>query len=1421
MTRWTAFQKSEFAHEQSAIDLLAGALPDRPPFHAWSNFEFFADDGSINEVDALVVSARCIYLIEIKHWIGKISGNHQTWTRTTPNRTFGVDNPLLLTDRKAKKLKSLLERQPAFRKRCRVPYIKAIVFLSHPDCEVDLSPEVAQHVYQHTNGPQGIVKLIQGEDDANGPGIGREQERAVCNAMAQIGVRKRSRSPQVGDYQLDKLLQETNQYQDWLATHARIKEDRKRVRIFTQSRDAAPAEREDRKDLAAREYRVLTTVSHDSILKPIHLTDTDAGPALIYDFNSDAVRLDQYLNTEGRQLGIGQRIELVRSIAETIQYAHQRGVRHRALSPWTIEVDPSDGAPHPVLRDWQSVGTAETGTQTVGTRATLHAGLIDGEFNTGARAYVPPEVLSDSDYDGQAVDIFCLGALTYAILSGQHPADSAEDLLAKLTRTTGLLISDAMDGAPESLIELVQLCTDPVPASRPESASVFLDLLDDVEEELTAPEPTVGVHPHKASKGDVLTGGFVVDKRLGKGSTCVALAVQRGEQSGVLKVAKEAAMNTRVEAEARVLQQLKHHNIVQIFSLEKIDGLSAIFMERGGETTLDERLRSEGRLSLDLLDRFGSDLLLLLDYLEDQGINHRDIKPVNIGIGTTPSKRLTLKLFDFSLSDTPASNIHAGTPPYLDPFLSTRKPPVWDLNAERFSAAMTLYELATGTLPSWGEAGISPLATDEEARLDVELFDPAVRDGLTAFFSKAIARNARKRFDNAADMHLAWRGVFSRIDQPQVATTSADETTDDATTEHGFTPVDLSAIDGLSPNTPLEQLGLTARELDAATRMGAGTVSELLALPNIRFYRNRGIGNRLTSGFRTLRDQLAQWFDVQPADDESENPAHKSIDYIVKRLTGIKVDEQTQALLQSWLGVRSGDSVPERDLPDVRQSATAVGMPRTAALDAIDLAVAKWAKNQWMTAARDQIVDVVQRREGIVTVAELTDALLALHGSTATDIALRRQRARALVQAALEVENQLEAPRFLLLRGALAPVIMATDQLGEAFGAPTGQRLKFAETLAATAERLAQTDPLPSPHHVHRELAEVPAPTGDQPISADRRIRLAAAVTENVALSSRLELYPVGLEAVRALRMGSSALLGPKRLSVAHLKNRIRSRFPQAEELPDRPALDALLQEADIPLQWCAASEEQPAGYAPPQRGSGLTEHTISTRRSHTAHMAAGMGIVAPGSPEEDALVQIDQTLERALSNGRVLIVTCPPRRIEQAAELLPQHLAATHPLERLSLDALLIGAMRELANSAKADWQVVLRADAATQDSQDWHRLNLLVNRALPQVDAALDQHKGPVLLQHLGLLARYQQTGWVQRLRDRSQAGDANARPPARLLLVGGDADSPPRLGTTILPTITPADWLHLPATWLEAAQAARRTSQESAPQPQPRQG
>src|SRR5690606_10287621 len=109
--------------------------------------------------------------------------------------------------------------------------------------------------------------------------------------------------------------------------------------------------------------------------------------------------------------------------------------------------------------------------------------------------------------------------------------------------------------------------------------------------------------------------------------------------------------------------------------------------------------------------------------------------------------------------------------PYLDPFLRQRKPPRWDPSAERFAAAMTLYEMATGQLPTWGDGLSDPAVIDGEAALDVELFDPAVREGLARFFRKALARDHEKRFDNAEEMRRAWARIFDQIDEPGTATT--------------------------------------------------------------------------------------------------------------------------------------------------------------------------------------------------------------------------------------------------------------------------------------------------------------------------------------------------------------------------------------------------------------------------------------------------------------------------------------------------------------------------------------------------------------------------------------------------------------------------------------------------------------------------
>jgi hypothetical protein len=98
-------------------------------------------------------------------------------------------------------------------------------------------------------------------------------------------------------------------------------------------------------------------------------------------------------------------------------------------------------------------------------------------------------------------------------------------------------------------------------------------------------------------------------------------------------------------------------------------------------------------------------------------------------------QRLQLVLFEFSLSRAPAEHIHVGTVPYLEPFLSCRQPPRWDQAAERYATGVTLYEMATGVLPRWGDGKSDPALTDAELVLEAEQFEPTVHEGLVAFSS--------------------------------------------------------------------------------------------------------------------------------------------------------------------------------------------------------------------------------------------------------------------------------------------------------------------------------------------------------------------------------------------------------------------------------------------------------------------------------------------------------------------------------------------------------------------------------------------------------------------------------------------------------------------------------------------------------------
>src|SRR5271155_5685625 len=104
--RWSAISESAYEWEREALDFLREHLPDHEPYRAWSNLEFIDEEGRVNEVDALVLTPAGLILVEIKSRPGTLQGDAHTWTWTTDGRQISDDNPLLLANRKAKRLAS-------------------------------------------------------------------------------------------------------------------------------------------------------------------------------------------------------------------------------------------------------------------------------------------------------------------------------------------------------------------------------------------------------------------------------------------------------------------------------------------------------------------------------------------------------------------------------------------------------------------------------------------------------------------------------------------------------------------------------------------------------------------------------------------------------------------------------------------------------------------------------------------------------------------------------------------------------------------------------------------------------------------------------------------------------------------------------------------------------------------------------------------------------------------------------------------------------------------------------------------------------------------------------------------------------------------------------------------------------------------
>ncbi len=1402
--RWQEITPSEFRWEREALVFVRDGLPDHEPYRAWSNFEFIADDGSINEVDLLVLTPKGFFLVEIKSAPGIVEGDQGTWSWHHEGRIRTADNPLVLTNRKAKKLISLLRRQPALQ-RMRSPFLEAHVFLSHEDLDCRLADSLRDRVHLRDRPGKdgraeqpGIVAALKrwSADSPPRMRLDRPMAKAVSRAMEEAGIRPSQRSRRVGDYTLEELLLEGPSFQDWAARHAAIESERARIRIYGVPTTASEEEREVLRRAARREYRVLRGIQHEGILQAKAYTEHVQGPALVFDHRTSCQRFDHYLSERGPALDVDARLHLLRQIAEAVRYAHAKRLVHRALSPQSILVlDPEAPLPRIQIFNWQTAarGGLENRTAGSGTSGTSH---LEALVEEAAWVYMAPEAVTDRGTAGEQLDVFSLGAIAYQLFSGQPPASSFYEMTERLREEKGLQISSVLDGAWTRLQLLIQYATHPEVTTRLESAAEFLEELERLEEEITQPEERPRPDPLGARAGDKLEHGLVVKKRLGKGSTALALLVDLDGREQVLKVALSPEKNERLEAEGKVLGRLRHQYIVELHEVLRFGERVGLLMAKAGDETLADRLREEGRLHLELLERFGEDLLTTVDWLEQKGIPHRDIKPENLGTMKL-GDQLHLVLFDFSLAKTSAKNILAGTRHYLDPFLQLRKPPRWDTYAERFAAAVTLYQMATGSFPQWGDGLSEPAVLDCEVTIDADAFEPAIREGMTDFFEKALCRDYRQRFDNAQEMLRAWRQLFLSAARPEVGT------------DHGEREGPVTSLEEANPDTVLSALGLSARGLSAVERMNVRTVEDLLRFPLIQVNRMRGVGSRTRRELTDLAKRLADRFPevakapkIAPSEEAEEIPeeaARASVDELLRqvlpagRTAQAKRDTEVLAVLLG-LSADADSSI----WPSQSDVARVLDMTPVAVSQTLTRARRRWAKTAALTQLRHDIVELLEAHGNVMTPQEVAEAILVRRGSV-QEQPLRSRHARACVRAAGETERDRAAPRWIVRRiqtqSPAGCVLLARDELDER-GEPRidGQKLAdYAERLGQKADEIAGAAPLLSPARVLETLQAVSTPSGLARTAASRLLPLAAAASQAAALSSRLELYPRGMDRRRALKLALGALAGAQTLTPDQIHARVSGRYPEAERLPDRPVLDGLLADAGSELRWNPDEAEGSGAYESPLRKFV----TVGSATSYARGTATRRGTEAPSTEEVD-IEGFERRLRRALESQAFLALITSPRKLIEAERAL----SSAFQLDVRSFDELLIRHMKGVALEAGADWQIVLRADRGPEGSRDWTNLMRLVeHRALPRVRAELAEAPRTILLTNLGLLARYDQMTFLDGLRD--SAGRAGG-PPGIWLLVPGDSQEPrPMLDGKPVPVFTSGQWARIPGAWLTTRQ------------------
>ena len=260
-------------------------------------------------------------------------------------------------------------------------------------------------------------------------------------------------------------------------------------------------------------------------------------------------------------------------------------------------------------------------------------------------------------------------------------------------------------------------------------------------------------------------GPYEIRDILGRGASATVYVGRRSDGVDVaVKVLSTFAMgNTNfrraIPREFNALRKVDHPGVISVTKTGTIADVLFIEMEWVDGPTLDGILEIGKALALEDAVHIAAEVADAVQACHDAGVVHRDVKPSNILMrdGVHPV------LFDFGLAqdaddpDAEPGRLY-GTPMTASPE-QVGAEGVVDGRADVYALGVTLFRLATGKLPFYGER-MDLLRMHVEAEPpDPALLNKHIPESLREVIRRAMQKNPADRYNSAADLSDALRAL--------------------------------------------------------------------------------------------------------------------------------------------------------------------------------------------------------------------------------------------------------------------------------------------------------------------------------------------------------------------------------------------------------------------------------------------------------------------------------------------------------------------------------------------------------------------------------------------------------------------------------------------------------------------------------------